>query len=150
MEVAQRERTPTGLDAFGLKPVRRGHVRGRIQRLNRGTKLTAYGEIMLLDFEFDPGDGQPPVPVRMEGINVMGSLYEGAVVDVADPDPGARPIPARRMRHSHHEFHDVSIYHPDRDGGPTRAGRRLGLALVFGPPSVLALLVGLYYALTGG
>ena len=140
---------PKGRDRWGLRPVRRGRVRGQIINLRRSFEVGEFGNLLVVDFDLAIDEGQPVVPVRMSGTIFDNEPLEGMVVEVRDPAPATRPIVAHRLAFPPHYQHEVVCFYPGRDEPSPGRQRMLGMLLVLGPLAFAAALLGLYYALAG-
>jgi hypothetical protein len=134
-------------DCFGLPPVEKGHVRGRVANLRRSSEVSAFGELVVLDFDLVPCGGAPPVPVLMRGTYLEGDIRPDYVMEVRDPDPSVRPILARELRHAHHRRQMVTMHYPGTNKWPTYLRRGMELLLLIGPLMLIAVLLALYYTL---
>jgi hypothetical protein len=121
------------LDRFGLRPPRRGVLRGVIRNIRRTPMEAAFGNMMIIDFDLLVEDGVPPVPVQMRGNDFSSELIPDIVVDVADPNPGVRPLLTRRLDYAHNPGSEFVSYFPGRDDPPAWRDRVFGSALVLGP-----------------
>ncbi len=138
-----------GKDRWGLRPVRRGRVRGQIHNLRRSDKVGQFGSLLVFEFDLFVDEGQPPVPVEMIGADFTHEPREGMLVETPDPTPDLRPIAARRLDFPpKYEFEIVS-YYPGRDDPPRSVERLRGLLVLALPFAVAGVLLGLYYAFYG-
>jgi hypothetical protein len=123
-------------DRWNLKPVRKGWRRGMVTKLRHSEEPCEFGMLLIMDFELSEDPEQPGIPVRMSGTQFSDALFEGTVVEIADPTPDQRPIIATQVRFSHYAG-DATLraHYPGR--GEMPAGRRtlLGL-LALGWPAV--------------
>ncbi len=138
---------PKGRDRWGLRPVRRGRVRGQIVNLRRSFEVGEFGNLLVVDFELAIDKDLPTVPVRMSGTIFNHEPREGMVVEMPDPDPLVRPIVTHRLSLPWDRHHQIVAFYPGR-GDPSRARQRLvGVLVVLLPMAVAAVLLGLYFAL---
>lgn len=136
-------------DRWGMRPPRRGRVRGQIRNVSRSFGVSEYGNIIIVDFDLFIDDDLPLVPVRMRGTDFPIEPQEGQVVDVRDPAPDVRPIEATRLDFPPHYQHEVVAYYPGRDDIPQSRQRMNGLMVIIGPIVVTVAAIGLFLAIYG-
>jgi hypothetical protein len=137
-------------DVFGLRPVRRGWVRGQVRNLQELKVTDTFGERTVYCFELLVAEHEPPVPVRMPGNSFSASVFNGALVDIRDPDPSQRPLVTKLLRFPPHYKYEVRAFYPGFEN-PTPAQERLTkFGFVMGPILAVLALIGLYFLFFGG
>jgi hypothetical protein len=139
-QAEQRKRL--GLDKWGLKPVPRGFLRGRVTNMVQSEAIDIYGQVQVIAFDLVSDEDTPPVPVRMTATDYSHRLTEGHLVDVPDPPPHVRPVAPEYLMFSVDVGGDdkqVTAYYPGR-GMPSRRSSFLWALLVIAGPIVFVLL----------
>ncbi len=136
---------PSKLDRFGLPPVKRGMLRGKIRDVRHSIVEGAYGQMQVIDFNLYTAPKQPPVPVQMRGNDFTTPVRDDWVIDVADPDPTIRPLLTRRITLPHNPGTEVVSYYPGWDDPNTSKDRFWSIVAIAGPLVGGAILVGLLF-----
>ncbi len=143
---AAPSRPPKGKDRFGLRPPRKGRIRGQIANVRRSFEVGAFGNLLIVDFDLLIDQGVPPVPVRMSGTIFNQEPREGMLVEVADPDPTVRPIVAHRLQTAWDRHSEIVAFYPGRDDLSPARQRMIGLLVLLIPVVVGAALLGVFFA----
>lgn len=134
-------------DAWGLQPVEKGWLRGRVENLRQWDEPCEFGTLQVIEFDLQgvPAANTPkpaPVPVRMSGTYFNTQLRDGQVVDVADPSPPVRPLTPIKIFFSHHNRTiELKSYYPGRGSMTQRTSLKLALLAVFAPIVVAMSIV---------
>jgi hypothetical protein len=142
--------TQNRLDQFNLPPPRRRIVRGIVRNIRVSHVEAAFGPLEIIDFDLFVSESQPPVPVQMRGNDFSHPLFEGSLVDTADPDPSVRPLQTRRLVYPHHPNQDCIAYYPGLDDPNSPKDRMWTIVTIASPiigAAVLGALIGWYFGL---
>lgn len=145
--VAEQERAKASKrrnrDRWGLKPVRKGWLRGNAFNIRIWDEPGELGLLTIMEFELLTERNQPGVPVRMTGTDIWGRVAEGQLLDVRDPDPIVRPIVTDRVFFSYAQNHsiDIKAYYPGRDTMAPRKSLMFALLTLAAPAVFLVAAV---------
>lgn len=150
-EAERKKRDAKGKDRWGLPPVGKGWVRGRVANVKSWDEPCPFGMLQVVEFDLVDDPKQPGVPVRISGTDIDNRVMEGQVLDVPDPKPSVRPIAAMRAVHSHtlsdgrDRVQGIKAYYPGRDDAPPRRMLTLAALMVLVPAAITAVaVVGLH------
>ena len=124
---------PSKLDQFGLKPPRKGTVRGIIRNVRQSHVEAAFGEELVIEFDLDRGENLPAIAVQMRGNDYSMPIYADWLADIRDPDPAMRPLITRRVAFPHSPGTELVSYTPGQDDPNTPADRFWSYVAVIGP-----------------
>ena len=150
-EAERKKRDAKGLDRWGLPPVGKGCVRGRVANVKSWDEPCPFGMLQVIEFDLVDDPKEPGVPVRISGTDIDNRVMEGHVLDVQDRNPSIRPIPATGAVHSYSLYdgrgmvQSIKAYYPGRDDAPPRRNRVLAAMMVLVPVAITAAaVVGLH------